>query len=76
MLIQTFAQLIGGVVGSQLLPVVRTKHSKRTVLGMAAAMLSFAAAFALSMHYREGHQWTEGAITMVMLTFLMFTYSG
>jgi hypothetical protein len=76
--LQMFAQLLGSLLGSQLMPtfvgagdgqVVDPVHPRRTLYGMFAGSLLFIPAFALALHF-------GGPAPLIVLVFLLFTYGG
>jgi hypothetical protein len=73
-----FAQLLGSLIGSQLMPmfvgagsgeVIDLVHPRRTLYGMFAGSLMFIPAFALALHF-------SGPPALIVLVFLLFTYGG
>jgi hypothetical protein len=77
--LQMFAQLLGSLLGSQLMPmlvgagdgrqVVDPAHPRRTMYGMFAGSLLFIPAFALALHF-------GGPAPLIVLVFLLYTYGG
>lgn len=75
-LVQTFASLLGSLLGSQLIPTfagsaheVVPKYPRRTLYGLFAAMLLFVPAFALAIHFGAPAE-------LIPLVFLLFLYGG
>lgn len=75
-LLQSFASLLGSLLGSQLIPTfagsaheVVPKYPRRTLYGLFAAMLLFVPAFALAIHFGTPAE-------LIPLVFLLFLYGG
>lgn len=78
--LQNFAQLLGSMLGSQLMPIFVGKveehvqeivpaHPRRTLYGLFAGSLLFIPCFVLAVRYSD-------AAALIVLVFFLFTYGG